>query len=282
MEAAYNFIFVKIEQEFDDKITSESGKLKLDLMSFNQTVVDKDDQVIYNPLEKKRIWGEVVRVPWKLTKDTIIRTESPGLPEPDRYISHDQVQQHGTQLLQYGCYPFVPTYKTVADIHPDVQPGDKIYFHYGTVEKENQINIDNIENLYKLSYQNALCVVRNGEIIPVSGHCLIEAIWDDDIVDIGSGMKGKISPSGIITQTDVQYIIVETKQGEERLENTGRIKSKYLEGKVAYICKPLKGEEICFGVGDHIIFKRFADWKIKVEGKEYYCIKYWDIEAKFE
>ncbi len=280
MRATNNFILITIETEYENKISSPSG-FTLDLVSFDKPIVDgmeEGGEIIYNNLEKKRIWGTVVAVPDKLIFNAddpvIIRELHPTLPVPERYISHELIKKVGPiqkcyclgnctceMLLKYGCFVYEPEYFKISDIKMNVQVGDKIYFHYGTIEKENRIMLPGGVPLYKLGYQNALCVVRDGEIIPCSGNCLVESLFEEE-ADLGTGTTGIVTKSGLIA-----------KVGSE---------AKLLEGIVRYTCEPLRGEEIDFFPGDKVIFKKHSRWRIIVEGKEYLCIKYWDIEAVIE
>lgn len=293
-----NYVFVVVEKHYEDKISN--GALSLDLVSFDETVIDKDDNVIYNNLEKRRIYGTVIGVPDRLVFNpddpVLIRQVDPGLPIPERYIGHDLIKKVGTisrcvcqgeckceMLLKYGCFNYEPQYKKVPDIEMQVEIGDKIYFHFNSLESENRIKLKDGIPFYKISYHNILCVVRNGKIIPVSGHTLVSPIYDEDVVDIGQGLRGKITKSGIVTETDMKYVDVVDEDGVNRLIKTKNgTTHRYLEGIVAYAPSPLKGDEIDFNVGDKIIYKKHSDWRVFIEGQEFFCIPYWDIEAKID
>ncbi len=262
MRSTNNYVFVSIEAEYKEKITSESGSLTLDLMSFDRVIVDKkDDSVVYNNLEHKKVCARVVAIPEKLTSDILSFQKYPGLPQPNRYVSHDMIQLHGVQLLQYDCSLWEPEYYRYCDIEQQVQVNDLVYYHFLSIEEENRVKVAG-EKVYKIPYNNILCVVRDGQIIATSGHVLVEAIYPDNAVDIGNNVKGFISKSGIVTQIGVNYTMQ--------------------EGIVKHVCLPFKGDEICFAEGDHIVFKRFGDWIVNVEGKDYFIIKYNDIEAIIE
>jgi co-chaperonin GroES (HSP10) len=294
-----NYIFVSIDEEFESKIASTSGKLELQLMSFKDDIVDKNDEVVYNVNRKKKNYGTVVGIPRELTNDVKLFQEHVGLPLPTRYVDHDIVKKVGVEMIQYECGLWEPTYVTLESIEQDVLVGDKIYFHYNTLIEENKVKLSDGSFIYKLAYQNALCVVRKEKrwynpnevkamnewektgsvseetkklpeekvyidlnwIIPVSGNILVEPAYDEDVVDIGD-LKGKVSSTGLITE----------------INN----KPRYLEGIVKFVSSPLKGDTIDFKPGDRIIYIKHADWEVTVEGKVYFCMKYWDVIAKVE
>jgi co-chaperonin GroES (HSP10) len=260
-----NYIFVSIDEEFESKIASTSGKLELQLMSFKDDIVDKNDEVVYNVNRKKKNYGTVVGIPRELTNDVKLFQEHVGLPQPTRYIDHDIVKKVGVEMIQYECGLWEPTWITAEDLPQDVLTGDKVYFHYNTLIPENKVKLSDGSFIYKLAYQNALCVVRKetcyntvsgqGEvivIIPVSGHVLIEPVLDEDIK----------TESGIIKEMNS--------------------KPRPLEGIVRYVCQPLKGDTVDFEPGDKIIYIKHADWEVTIEGKVYFCMKYWDVIAKVE
>ncbi len=260
MRSTNDFIFIKIDSEYEEKVSR--GTLELELMSFDKVIIDQaDDSITYNNLIHKRVQGKVVSIPEKLSSNILSYQKYPGLPQPNRYVSHDMIQQHGTQLLQYDCSLWEPEYYKYCDIPQEVQVGDTVYFHFMTVEPENRVK-EGGEKIYKLGYQNIFCIVRNGEIIATSGYCLIEAIYPEGAVDIGNNVKGFVSKSGIVTQIGVNYTMQ--------------------EGIVRHACKPFKGDNIDFKEGDHIVFKKFGDFVVKIEGKDYFILKYFDIEAIIE
>lgn len=56
----------------------------------------------------------------------------------------------------------------------NVQKGDKLYFNYNvTFDKDNLIEHDG-EEYWLVDYYNALAIVREGKIIPVGDHIIVE------------------------------------------------------------------------------------------------------------
>lgn len=282
MNTTNNYILITIDSEFEDKISGPESKLNLDLATFKTNIVDKNDDVIYAVNQHKRNYGTVIGVPAKLTEDVKLYQLPIGPPEPLRHIDHDTVKRVGVKYLKYECGTYEPTWKTAADIKMDVLIGDKIYFHFNTLEAENRINLLDGRKVYKLGYQNALCVVRywnikrweNGkgasveahspnkrqaDIISIGGRVLIEPAYDEDVQKLEDGKMGKLSSSGLVTEIDN--------------------KPKYLEGIVRYISL-LKDEETELEPGDRIIYQKNSDWTVSIEGRDYYCMRTIDIEAK--
>ncbi len=293
MNTTNNYILITIDSEFEDKLSH--GSLNLEAVTFNANIVDKNDDVIYNSNAHKRNYGTVVGLPSKLTDDLMLYQEHIGEPEPTKYMGHDTLKKFRVMKIDYvhyECGVFEHKKKTAADIKMDVMLGDKIYFHFNTLEEENKIKLPDGSRVYKLSYQNAICVVRNSKyscdprelfanlqnkkfiidsrvevvhttIIPIGGRVLIEPFYDEDIQDIDNGQgfvfKGKLAPSGLVTEVDS--------------------KPRHLEGIVRYLSL-LKGEETELEPGDRVIYQSNSDWTVNIEGKDYYCMRTIDIEAK--
>lgn len=259
MKSTNNFIFITLEKEFEDEIVGPEGKLKLRLHSFKDNIVDEKDEVIYNSNEKRINYGTVIAIPDKLNDEVKIHQEDPGKPEPERYIGHEHVIQ-APQFLTYEPGTYVAKWRTTADIVPEVEVGDKVYFHFNTIAPENSVTLPDGTVFYKLAYQNVLCVVREGEIIPIGSNVFIEPEYEDGVIDLGTdGTKAKISPSGIITEVGVR--------------------PKALRGYVRHIGAALRGHVREVNPGDKIVYSKNSDWPVKVEGKTYFCMKQWDIEG---
>lgn len=246
----------------------QSDFLKND--DFLKEVIQNLKHQISNPEETKpvmirRHYGTVIATPIKLTKEEWVRQIDPGLPAPGKYHSNEQID-----ILKSGGIPidswsslndFVHEWKTCADFDMEVQDGDKIYFHYNTITDGNEVPAMG-ENVYKLGYHHAICVVRDGIIIPIAGHIIVEASWEEGVQDLGDGKRGKVTAGGIVAEL--------------------HDKPEYLTATVAFVCKPMKGEKIAVIPGDKIIYNIHADFEVEIEGKKYYVMKYWDILAKIK
>ncbi len=121
----------------------------------------------------------------------------------------------------------------------DLRPGDKIYFHHFVVQEDNFDEI-NGEKLYRCMYNNIFCVVRDGEIIPVQDWVFLTPVLEPE-----ENYKTK---SGIILKTE-----------RKTLRNIG---------EVQFMCK--RAEQWGLKKGDQVYWMNDSDYKIKVEGKEYW------------
>jgi len=259
MKAPHNHLFVRVESERNDEVITKSG-IKIFIPPTDYFEKDGDKS---RPTAVKRHYGVVVGEPAQLTEDLKVAPVSPGFPSPGRYIPNEDIikmQQMGIPGVDsYASLNlFTHEWKTAQDFEQEVKDGDKIYFHFNTISETNAVTYLE-DKIYKLAYTNAICVVRDGVIIPVAGHVLIDPLWEEGVEDLGNGHKGKISSSGIITELND--------------------KPQYLKGLVVAVCSPMKGENIDFNVGDTIIYAPHADWEVEIEGKKYYVMRYWDIEA---
>jgi len=88
------------------------------------------------------------------------------------------------------------------DFKANVQVGDKLYFNFlVTIDDENRVEIDGKE-YWMVDYFNAIAVVRDGVILAVGDHILIEPIEEEidstliipDMVN-KEGNKGKVIAS---------------------------------------------------------------------------------------
>jgi hypothetical protein len=208
----------------------------------------------WDPKIHVRTYGEVVSVP--------------------PHLSHVFISQKHRGLPSYESFsPF--EYKYISDISPDIQVGDRIYFHFNTLVDKNLIKyqFENGKKVYyfKVRYDQVICAVRDGQIIPTSSYTLIEPdmeTWEDIQIPtysnlVGPDGKKKLKPKD-------QWLV--TKAAPE---------SKYLLGYVRHIGNPLKGTTCDLVTGDRIIYRRQANWTNKIEGKDYFAILQKHIIGKF-
>ncbi len=259
MKAPHNHIFITVESEVNDTMKAESGiTLYLNTVQFHEH--DGQDALT---TAVRRHYGTVVGIPGMLTTDSKVKVEDPGFPKPGRYIPNEDIVRMQMANIEVDSWSslnlFVHEWKTCADFVQEVLEGDKIYFHFNTITDQNLVQYLG-DKIYKLAYQNAICVVRDGVIMPITGHILVDPIWDDGVQDLGTGKRGKLSESGIVTEL--------------------HDKPKYLEGIVKHVCSPMNGDIMDISAGDKVIYKPHADWEVEIEGVKFYVIKYWDIEAK--
>ncbi len=206
----------------------------------------------FDPMVHARIYGEVVSVPKRISKIPITQDHngSPGY--------------HGMSKYKY---------RYMSDIEPEAKVGDRLYFHFNSaINKANWVDVqgsgDDKTWYVRIRYDAALCVVREGNIIMIGGWVLCEPdfeTWEDILLPVPMVVNGKpmLDKNGeIILKPKDQWI--QKKVAPE---------AKALRAYVRHIGEPLKGDVCENKQGDHIVYRRMADWKIRVEGQEFYCIR---------
>lgn len=321
MIASHNHLFVSVESEYNDQIELKSGHTLYMYTGTGFETEDTNSKHTYTQNQRRRHYGTVEAVPLRLTEEMKVRYEDPGIPEPGRYLTHEQVEEvkrrNKNTLVNstYSVNIWEPEWKTCADFNMEVQVGDKIYFHYLTAQNDNVI-IHNDRKLYKLPYQQAICVVRRAP----STHIAVNIDFCEQQAEglVCRDIKG-VQPLGYLFPdlTGFDRIVLPKNEGpywvkiiplaghvliepawEDGVEDLGdgkrgkisssglvtelHDKPKYLEGIVRHIPTPMHGECVEVVPGDRIIYEKNSDWEVEIEGKKYYVMRYWDIMGKLE
>lgn len=164
-------------------------------------------------------------------------------------------------------------YKTTADIEPDVQIGDKIYFKPRTLNNPaNFIKKDTDKGLliYKVPYENIFCAVRDGQVIPIGTWTIVEPIFEDF--------------DSILEPTYYQHL-------DSHGNKVQRPKSQWIQKKVVpehdnwrgvvkYVGKPYKGDPCDIKNGDRVVFKPKAAHFEMIEGEKVIVMRQEYILAK--
>jgi len=79
----------------------------------------------------------------------------------------------------------------------DLQVGDKVYFHYLTVDPNNLVEVDG-KDYYQVDYFNIFCYKRDGEMHMTNEWCLVEPV--EDVV--GTHYEGTSIISGKVPQEE--------------------------------------------------------------------------------
>ncbi len=206
----------------------------------------------FDPMIHARIYGEVISLPRRINRIPITQ-EHNGLPG-----------YHGKASYKY---------RYMDDIQGDIHVGDKVYFHFNSaINQKNWVDVqgsgDDRTWFVRIRYDAVLCVVRDEKIIMIGGWVLCEPDmeeWEDILLPVPMVVNGKpmFDKNGeIILKPQDQWI--QKKVAPE---------AKALRAYVRHIGEPLKGDVRENEVGDHIVYRRMADWKIRVEGQEFYCIR---------
>ena len=269
-----NYVVVAVDNEYEDSI--KTGKLNLDLFvpkqaSGNNDAArrdnNKDDpEREFNPLKRKRNYGTAITVPKELTTDIKIYQVKESEPVSNVYRSGEDCHALG---IPYICGGYTPEWVTCADIVPEVQPGDKVYFHYLTVDGSNEVKGEYGRSYYKLRYNNIFCVVREGKIIPIGGWVLLEPKYDEGVEVLPAiSEKGNRLPELTAKRTKTGIIY------------EANVKPKAIEGIVRHVGTPLKVDTCELQPGDVVSYELNANMVVPIEGKDYYVIPYRDILGK--
>ena len=142
--------------------------------------------------------------------------------------------------------------------------GQKIVLERNAKGKVNAY-LDGYKDKYKMS-----------RMIPIGSWCLIEPEYES--------WESILRPTPVIGD-DGKPLLKENgkpvlKPKDQWLQIKVAPEAKFLRGYVRAVGKPLKGETCEIAAGDHILYRRDADWMVKIEGEIYYCIRQRHIEAK--
>ena len=245
MKAFANYIIFKTDTLFNDKVKYKG-------IGGKELVIDPT----FEPAKHVRIYGEVVSVPVSLSSGIPISQIHKGLPG------------YAEQTPFY--------YKTMADIEQEVRVGDRIYFHFNTIKQHNFVRVDGVHPdrvwYIKVRYDQVICAVRDGKIIPIGGHTLVDPdfeSWEDISIPTYSDIKGLDGKP--ILKPQEQWIVTKSMPSY-----------KYLTGFVRAVGSPLKGDKCEVTVGQKIIYNRNADWMVKIEDQDYFVIKQRHILGRWE
>lgn len=235
-----------VDQRYETAI-SPSGIITLNTAWINDETVER--------FAYKRLYGTIVGCP-QIFSEQVVMPVDPGYPAPKKHISGEYIQKMRNAGYKhydnrfYSCAGMDDFDKiTVADIaaDTDIRKGDKCYFPPTITEPSNRIGDYGGKEMYKISVEEIICIVRNGEILTQGPWCLVEPDMEDW--------------SDIMTKAG----IVKKPKPEARI----------MRGHLRHSQK-LNGAEI----GDLIVYAQGCDWTIKIEGKEYYAIQREDILVK--
>lgn len=251
LKSLKDYVFVQIEGSLFNEDSGFKGQN-------NQSIILDPS---YDPQVHVKIKGKVVAIPDKLGRAPIAQ-ETRGLPS---YVYKQKFK-----------------YKRREDIVPDVKVGDDIYFHFNSLLSDGKNLIDAKERIFKIAYENILCAIRDfvadgkklKEVIMIGGYTLIEPdfeTWDETLIPIPEKINGEV-----VVDKNGQPVM---KPKDQWLIAKLKPELKYLSGFVVNVGSPLKGDSNNLKNGDKIIYTRNADWKLRIEGNEYFIIKQRNILA---
>lgn len=252
MRIGDNYVLFKTDVLFNDKVKIQGRELYFDPM--------------FEPAKHVRTYGEVIQVPFRLRKKPIMQIPR-GTPP------------------YYDEAPF--DYKWSSDIAMEVAVGDRIYFHFNTIIRMNfnivkvikePITGKPIEWWFKVSYDQIICAVRQGMIIPIGSYTLVEP--DMESIEEILIPIARMGADGKAMRDDAGRPIMKPKS--EWLQKKVAPSAKYMRGWVRHVGTPLEGD-ICEVKKDQLVYYRpNADWTNVIEGKEYYAIRQRHIVGRVE
>lgn len=189
---------------------------------------------------------------------------------------HEDTITHGTLELYmdpmfnpsqniriYGIVKAVPCNENIRDewgtyYKMNVEVGDKVYFRY--VGQDNitlRIAEYGKKDLISIPFSDALCVIRDGKIIPCAGYCFGEPIVEESglklFMDGHTNIISSIKSKKLLDKTKVLIVGTDTIIGEESVLEPG-------------------DEVFGFAIG----------FENTIEGKSYYCFKEEDVHGKIK
>lgn len=225
----------------------------------------------YNRQKRMRIWGTVIQLPVDMG-NTIISSIPTGYPT---YGVSKVFKDHDMDNASPALYTIggVNKYKFMRDIKQEIQVNDKIYFKWrGYYTKHNCIAVSSDKSMYiyKIPYDFIFCAVRNGEIIPIGSHVLIEPELEN--------LEETLMPTYFPFNDENGKPVAKPKS--EWIATKMFPENKDRQGVVAHVGSPMIGEECHLKAGDKIIYKNSIKNLIPIEGKKFIVLRQDRIHAK--
>lgn len=231
----------------------------------------------FNPERHVRNYGEIVSVPNKLSAHKPFILDPVG---PPMYMEEAPMHVIGLDKI-----PIV------------LKPGDKAYFHHNMVlwalEGQNMVKEERHKDgtrtyWISIQYDQVFCGVRDGKIIANATWVLIEPdmeSWDDiyhPVPELDKDGNPKIKwtkkwDDKKQLMEDVPEPVLLPK--EKWIQMKVAPEHKAVRGFVKHIGEPIDGDTCDINVGDHIIYRTHGDFKVEIEGKEYFLIRQRHIEG---
>lgn len=268
MEILLDYYLVTIDQLYD-KSTTPSG-----IVTLNSAYIAEDTEDHYI---NKRIYGTVVGCPVGFS-DTTVEVIDPGIPAPRKYISGDYLQMRANQGYNGRVYKKDRSYYpgtfeefeaiTLVDIakKTNIHKGQRVYFDYNATEEENLRGKFRGQDMYQIRIDEIYCTVDFKEKI-ISGGGSQRPVID---------LVPKITMQGgwVLVEPDMEsWESITTPSGIIKKPNP---EIRELRGQVKHI-----GKRPDVKRNDWIIFTKFADAIMNIEGHNYFCMHESDIICKY-
>lgn len=242
-------------------------------------VVGKDGQqlitdVTYLPQQRTRVYGTVIQLPVQMGMG-VISMSMPGVPGYGAirtYNNHDMEQPHPAFYKIGGT----TKYKFMSDIFPEVELNDKIYFKWRALSsKQNLIASSKGEPkefIFKVSYDQIICIVRGEKIIPVGSYVLVDPEMETFKEILSPTFYPTPGPDGKpVARPESEWIM-------KKLFPENKPK----HGMVMHIGKPLRGEFCEIQRGMRVLLKLNLKNLYTIEGNKYIVVRQDKILAKLD
>lgn len=219
----------------------------------------------YQPERRLKFSGVVVQLPIGLGNAPLTQVP-PGYPSYGAIRQMNDGEQDDPHPALYssgGNYE----YKFMSDIPQEVLLGDLIYFKWKALHNRSNLVAETKGSpkvwIFRIPYDQILCVVRNKEIIPIGSQVLIDPIfesWDNILRPTFYPYKDKFNKP--IPRPKSEWL--QTKVAPGHLNRTGI---------VSHIGSPLIGEQVYLKIGDKISYKPNFKNFIEIEGRNYFALR---------
>lgn len=247
-------VIVRIEKLYDDTI--KKGELEL-VVPFDGEAAFKEGRTNYH---NKRTYGIVVGAPERLGETEAYRKYN-GHPRPTYYNpgyvptrSDVPLELQKRAKNSYKCGLHKDTVVYWKDLPVEVKVGDKVNFFYTEGDKDSIIDRGKDYLDVWVNYSRIISVEEQ----PIAGWLLCEHSYSDEVVEVMPGVRGKISPSGLVVSCNDA--------------------PDYLEAKIVAYSSPFE-HDLNLAKGDTIIYVPNSDREVKINGKDYLAIHQSEVVA---
>jgi hypothetical protein len=253
-KAGYNSVLVLIEGSIFNEDTGVQG--------LNGLTIQADTS--YQPEKRLKCHGKVIKLPVDLSNVPISQASS-GFPVygASRDLNNEDEEISTSLYSTGGNFEF----KFMSDIPQEIQEGDKIYFRWRVLmsmgNKVAESKGSPKQWIFKVPYDQIICAVREGKIIPIGSNVLIDPIfesWDEILRPTYYPYKNSLGEP--IERPKSEWLQIKVAPGhKERV------------GKVAHIGSPLKGDRRYMKAGDHVLYKPKLRNMVEIEGGKYFVLR---------
>lgn len=200
-------------------------------------------------------------------------------------LSHNPITMHSFGFPPYGAcrtidgdmddpspaiYSNNPPmeYKLSSDIRQEVCLHDDIYFKWRVVFSKQNLIAQSADKppsfIFKVPYDHIYCAVRDGNIIMIGSHVLIDPVWEqwEDIL-VKTYYQNIKNPDGSLMERPKKEWILKKASPDK----------KDRQGIIAHIGSPLKGWNTDLKQGDRILYKAKLNNLVTIEGKKYFVLR---------